>query len=51
MDENLKDKTKEIAIEEVHRSIAILEHFIIEDKCIGCGVCLDVCKFEAVENY
>lgn len=24
-------------------------HFIIEDKCIGCGICSDVCKFVAVK--
>jgi NADH:ubiquinone oxidoreductase subunit F (NADH-binding)/Pyruvate/2-oxoacid:ferredoxin oxidoreductase delta subunit len=24
-------------------------HFIIEDKCIGCGACYDACKFEAIE--
>jgi NADH:ubiquinone oxidoreductase subunit F (NADH-binding)/Pyruvate/2-oxoacid:ferredoxin oxidoreductase delta subunit len=23
-------------------------HYIIPDKCIGCGTCLDVCKFKAV---
>jgi Na+-translocating ferredoxin:NAD+ oxidoreductase RNF subunit RnfB len=23
-------------------------HFIVEDKCIGCGNCQEVCKFEAV---
>lgn len=23
-------------------------HFIIPDKCIGCGTCVDVCKFDAV---
>jgi len=22
--------------------------FIVEDKCIGCGICYDVCKFSAV---
>ena len=24
-------------------------HYIIEDKCIGCGTCVDVCRFNAVE--
>ena len=24
-------------------------HFIIEEKCIGCGICFDVCKFVAVK--
>jgi len=24
-------------------------HFIVEDKCIGCGICFDVCKFVAVK--
>jgi len=23
-------------------------HYIIQDKCIGCGTCLDVCRFNAV---
>ncbi|MBZ0244130.1 MAG: 4Fe-4S binding protein, partial [Bacteroidales bacterium] len=23
-------------------------HFIIQDKCISCGVCEEVCNFEAV---
>lgn len=23
-------------------------HFIIEEKCIGCGICFDVCKFSAI---
>lgn len=24
-------------------------HYIIEDKCIGCGTCVDVCRFNAVK--
>lgn len=24
-------------------------HFIIDEKCIGCGTCYDVCKFNAIE--
>jgi len=24
-------------------------HFIIEDKCFGCGSCQEACKFNAVE--
>jgi NADH:ubiquinone oxidoreductase subunit F (NADH-binding)/NAD-dependent dihydropyrimidine dehydrogenase PreA subunit len=24
-------------------------HFIVDDKCIGCGTCKDVCNFSAVE--
>ena len=27
---------------------ALVHYFIVEDKCIGCGVCYDVCKFSAV---
>lgn len=23
-------------------------HYIIPDKCIGCGACLQVCPFDAV---
>lgn len=26
-------------------------HFIIEDKCIACGSCFDVCKFNAIEIF
>jgi Fe-S-cluster-containing hydrogenase component 2 len=22
--------------------------FIVEDKCIGCGICFDICKFSAI---
>ena len=24
-------------------------HFIVDDKCIGCGTCYDVCKFESIQ--
>ena len=24
-------------------------HFIVEEKCIGCGTCQEVCKFNAIE--
>jgi NAD-dependent dihydropyrimidine dehydrogenase PreA subunit len=23
-------------------------HYIVTDKCIGCGACKDTCKFDAV---
>jgi len=25
-------------------------HFIIEEKCISCGVCFSVCKFDAISK-
>jgi Na+-translocating ferredoxin:NAD+ oxidoreductase subunit B len=25
-------------------------YYIIEQKCIGCGICLEVCKFSAVKT-
>ncbi len=28
-----------------------MPHYIIADKCIGCGHCLDVCKFDAVRVH
>jgi len=24
-------------------------HYIVPDKCIACGTCVDVCKFKAVQ--
>jgi NADH-quinone oxidoreductase subunit F/NADP-reducing hydrogenase subunit HndC len=23
-------------------------HYVINDKCIGCGTCVEVCRFQAV---
>ncbi|NLF41213.1 MAG: 4Fe-4S binding protein, partial [Bacteroidales bacterium] len=25
------------------------KHFIVEERCIGCGACYDACKFNAVK--
>jgi NADH-quinone oxidoreductase subunit F/NADP-reducing hydrogenase subunit HndC len=24
-------------------------HYIVQDKCIGCGTCVTVCRFDAVQ--
>jgi Fe-S-cluster-containing hydrogenase component 2 len=26
-------------------------HFIVEEKCIGCGTCMEVCNFDAIEVF
>lgn len=28
-----------------------IPHFIIEEKCISCGACFDVCKFDAIDIF